>query len=86
MFEDTFICRLSEKLNRHKEREKEGPITIEEFDEVRWENERIKADCERLKKLIEHKHKKMKTLHHESQSTVKVLEERLAQEEVCEIY
>ena len=57
---------------------------MEEFDEVKWDNERIKADCERLKKLIEQKHKKMKTLHEQSQSTVTALEEHIAQEEVSQ--
>ena len=57
---------------------------MEEFDEVKWEKERVKADCERLKKLLEQKHKKMKALHEQSQTTVKALEERLAQEEVGE--
>lgn len=79
---DGSYFRLTEQIDRYKERDKDGPVTLEEFDEVKWENERVKADCERLKKLIEQKHKKMKVLHQQNQSTVKALEERLAQEEV----
>ena len=73
---------MTDQINRYKERERLGPISMEEFDEVKWENERVKADCDRLQKLMEQKHRKMKTLHEQSQSTVKALEEHLAQEEV----
>jgi len=75
------IRKLTDQIDRYKEREMLGPISMEEFDEVKWENERVKADCERLQKLMEQKHRKMKTLHEQSQSTVKALEEHLAQEE-----
>eukprot|EP00794_Sanderia_malayensis_P000476 gene476-1121_t len=73
--------RLSGIIDRYKEREKDGPVTLEEYDEVKWESERLKADCERIKKLLEQKHKKMKLLHQQSQNATKALEERLGQEE-----
>ena len=73
---------MTDLINRYKEREEGGPVSMEELDEAKWENERVKADCERLKKLIEQKHRKMKNLHEQSQSTVKALEEHIAQEEV----
>eukprot|EP00795_Rhopilema_esculentum_P017750 gene17750-9422_t len=73
--------RLSDTVSRYKEREKNGPITMEEFDEVKWDNERLKGECDRLKKLLVQKHKKMEKLHQESQATLKALEERLGQEE-----
>ncbi len=47
------LSRLSESLEKYKEREKDGPVTLEEYDEVKWENERLKAECERLKKVSE---------------------------------
>ena len=58
---------------------------MEEFDEVKWDNERLKGECDRLKKLLAQKHKKMEKLHQESQATVKALEERLGQEEVKDL-
>ena len=77
-----FFQRLSDNLDRYKAREKDGPVTLEEYDEVKWESERLKAECERMQKVLEQKHKKMKVLHQQSQETVKALEERLSQEEV----
>ena len=73
---------MSDNLDRYKAREKDGPVTLEEYDEVKWENERLKAECERIQKVLEQKHRKMKALHQQSQDTVKALEERLSQEEV----
>ena len=41
-----------DSLKRYKEREKDGPVSLEEYDEAKWENERLKSECLRIKKVI----------------------------------
>ncbi|EDO44025.1 predicted protein [Nematostella vectensis] len=58
-----------------------GPVSEVEYEDLKMENERLQAELSRTKKVLEAKHKKMKSFHEQSQKDQKALEERLVQEE-----
>ncbi|XP_048577852.1 centrosomal protein of 85 kDa isoform X2 [Nematostella vectensis] len=76
---------LKEKVeNQEKCLEKfkaNGPVSEVEYEDLKMENERLQAELSRTKKVLEAKHKKMKSFHEQSQKDQKALEERLVQEE-----
>lgn len=59
----------------------DGPVSLINFEDLKMENERLQVELDRTKKVLENKHKKMKTLHCQTQKEQKSLEERLTQEE-----
>ncbi|XP_027052530.1 centrosomal protein of 85 kDa-like [Pocillopora damicornis] len=59
----------------------DGPVSLISFEDLKMENERLQVELDRTKKALENKHKKMKTLHCQTQKEQKSLEERLTQEE-----
>ncbi|KAJ7385731.1 regulation of mitotic centrosome separation [Desmophyllum pertusum] len=59
----------------------DGPVSLISFEDLKMENERLLGELDRTKKALENKHKKMKTLHYQTQKEQKNLEERLTQEE-----
>lgn len=52
-----------------------------ELEHVKFENERLQADLEKMEKLLKEKHKKTKAFYLRSQESQKKLEQRLSQEE-----
>ncbi|XP_078375266.1 centrosomal protein of 85 kDa-like [Oculina patagonica] len=59
----------------------DGPVSLISFEDLKMKNERLQGELDRTKKALETKHKKMKTLHYQTQKEQKNLEERLSQEE-----
>eukprot|EP00058_Branchiostoma_floridae_P013645 XP_002599133.1 hypothetical protein BRAFLDRAFT_122982 [Branchiostoma floridae] len=80
----SMVTSLQKELGRWRDRgkqEERDAASQEDVEELKFENDRLREDCDRAKKLLESKHKKMKSLQSQHQSELERLEERISQEE-----
>ncbi|XP_078698012.1 uncharacterized protein LOC144925757 isoform X2 [Branchiostoma floridae x Branchiostoma belcheri] len=80
----SIVASLQKELARWRDRgkqEERDAASQEDVEELKFENDRLREDCDRAKKLLESKHKKMKALQSQHQTDQERLEERIAQEE-----
>ncbi|KAI8498654.1 regulation of mitotic centrosome separation, partial [Branchiostoma belcheri] len=80
----SIVASLQKELARWRDRgkqEERDAASQEDMEELKFENDRLREDCDRAKKLLESKHKKMKALQLQHQTDQERLEERVAQEE-----
>ncbi|CAH1229051.1 CEP85 [Branchiostoma lanceolatum] len=80
----SMVTSLQKELGRWRDRgkqEERDAASQEDVEELKFENDRLREDCDRAKKLLESKHKKMKSLQSHHQTELEKLEERVVQEE-----